>query len=54
MEHDLIIITSNNEVLKESQTVMSRAVQKAREQIMAQEDAEIFRVLDAIAAAESK
>jgi dsDNA-specific endonuclease/ATPase MutS2 len=45
MRHPLII-TSSGKVVKKSQSVMRRAIDKARQEIMAQEDAEIFKILD--------
>jgi hypothetical protein len=53
-EDDSIIITSEGQVGTEKITRMSKLVERARQQIMEQEDTEIFKVLDAIAAAESK
>lgn len=55
-EHDYVIIDDEDEVINCSSIwgVFDKAVQQARAQIMAQEDAEIFRILDSIAASDIK
>jgi hypothetical protein len=49
--HDEVIITAKNKILANppKSYFMDMAVQKARERIMAREDAEIFKALDACA-----
>lgn len=57
-KHDTVVISKNGKIsLKKnlpSYGLMSRAAQKAREEIMAQEDANIFAALDAAADVEYK
>ena len=54
MKHPLII-DSNGKIYKHSRfVVIDRAIQKACDQIMAQEDARIFEILDAIAESGNK
>jgi len=54
--HDSVVISKNGKIsLKNnlpSYGLMDRAVQKARQEIMAQEDANLFAALDAVAAVE--
>jgi uncharacterized protein (UPF0218 family) len=49
-EHETVVITNNNRVFDNKRrrfNVIDRAVQKARQEIMNQEDATIFAALDA-------
>jgi hypothetical protein len=41
-------ITTNGKLVKRRFNVIDRAVQKARQEIMAQEDAAIFKAMDSI------
>lgn len=49
---DSVIITSENIITADYKDWFDDAVENARRQIMEQEDTEIFKILDAIAAAE--
>jgi hypothetical protein len=48
-EDDLIVISSNGKIDKQSRIAMQQAIDKARQDLMVQEDVEIFRILDSIA-----
>ena len=53
-EHEVIVITSNDDVGTKSITRIGSLGELVRQQIMAEEDAEIFKILDSIAASSNK
>lgn len=53
-EHEVIVITSKDDIGTKSITRIGSLGELVRQQIMAEEDAEIFKILDSIAASSNK